>query len=193
MTAMASWSQASHTTTANSLSQKPSGNPRSNAAWIWAADGTVLYSDRTALIGAVYPLGDDELEVIEDGGTDAELSDLSRPENRYERSLGGDLLEVYTRVRSPEGQPLLFEAYFTADELSEQRSAAHAVGEKLLEVGIAHGEILRTDGGRRFSVPKRPSVPEGGEGDKECRWAAGRLSEHECEDFRGKVFPRLWV
>jgi two-component system NarL family sensor kinase len=90
---------------------------------IWAADGTVLYSDRTELIGAVYPLGDDELDVIADGGTDAEISDLSRPENRYDRALGGDLLEVYTRVWSPEGEPLLFEAYFTADELSQQRAA----------------------------------------------------------------------
>lgn len=90
---------------------------------LWSADGTILYSDRTELIGAVYPLGDDELEVIDHGGTDAELSDLTRPENRYERDIGGDLLEVYTRVRSPEGEPLLFEAYFTADELSEQRAA----------------------------------------------------------------------
>ncbi|WP_439939084.1 sensor histidine kinase [Nocardia sp. N13] len=90
---------------------------------VWAADGTVLYSDRTELIGAVYPLGEDELDVITDGGTDAELSDLTRPENRYERSLGGDLFEVYTRIRSPEGDPLLFEAYFTADELGEQRAA----------------------------------------------------------------------
>lgn len=90
---------------------------------VWAADGTVLYSDRTELIGAVYPLGDDELDVIADGGTDAEISDLTRPENRYERRLGGDLLEVYTRIRSPEGDPLLFEAYFTADELGEQRAA----------------------------------------------------------------------
>ena len=90
---------------------------------IWAADGTILYSDRTELIGAVYPLGDDEIDVIEAGGTDAELSDLTRPENRYERALGGDLLEVYTRVWSPEREPLLFEAYFTADELGEQRAA----------------------------------------------------------------------
>ena len=63
---------------------------------LWDADGTVLYSDRTELIGARYPLGDDELEVLRDGGTDAELSDLGRPENRFERDLGGDLLEVYT-------------------------------------------------------------------------------------------------
>ena len=84
---------------------------------IWAADGTVLYSDRTELIGAVYPLGDDELEVIADGGTDAELSDLDPAREPLRARLGGDLLEVYTRVRSPEGEPLLFEAYFTADEL----------------------------------------------------------------------------
>ncbi len=90
---------------------------------IWSADGTILYSDRTELIGAVYPLGDDELDVIANGGTDAELSDLTRPENRYDRALGGDLLEVYTRVRSPEQEPLLFEAYFTADELGKQRAA----------------------------------------------------------------------
>ncbi len=90
---------------------------------IWSADGTILYSDRTELIGAVYPLGDDELDVITNGGTDAELSDLTRPENRYDRALGGDLLEVYTRVWSPEEQPLLFEAYFTADELGQQRAA----------------------------------------------------------------------
>ena len=89
---------------------------------VWSGDGRVLYSDRTELIGDVYPLDDDELEVIREGGTDAELSDLTRPENRFERELGGDLLEVYTRIRSPEGAPLLFEAYFTADELGDQRA-----------------------------------------------------------------------
>ncbi|MBD3925642.1 sensor histidine kinase [Nocardioides cavernae] len=89
---------------------------------LWDADGTVLYSDRTELIGAVYPLGDDELEVLRDGGTDAELSDLGRPENRFERDLGGDLLEVYTRVRSPEGEPLLFEAYLGVDDIRASRA-----------------------------------------------------------------------
>lgn len=89
---------------------------------LWAADGTVLYSDRTELIGSVYPLDGDELEVIRAGGTDAEHSDLSKPENRFERELGDDLLEVYTRVRSPEGDPLIFEAYFTADQLDRQRA-----------------------------------------------------------------------
>lgn len=89
---------------------------------LWDADGTVLYSDRTELIGARYPLGEDELEVLRDGGTDAELSDLGRPENRFERDLGGDLLEVYTRVRSPEGEPLLFEAYLGVDDIRASRA-----------------------------------------------------------------------
>ena len=89
---------------------------------VWDADGTVLYSDRTELIGMTYPLGDDELDVIRDGGTDAELSDLDRPENRFEREIGGDLLEVYTRIRSPEGEPLLFEAYLGADQVRESRA-----------------------------------------------------------------------
>lgn len=89
---------------------------------LWDADGTVLYSDRTELIGAVYPLGDDEVEVLTNGGTEAELSDLGRPENRFERALGGDLLEVYTRIESPEGQPLLFEAYLGVDDIRESRA-----------------------------------------------------------------------
>ncbi len=89
---------------------------------VWDAAGTVLYSDRTELIGAVYPLGDDELEVLRSGGTDAEISDLTQPENRFERDFGGDLLEVYTRIESPEGEPLLFEAYLRIDRVRESRA-----------------------------------------------------------------------
>jgi len=40
----------------------------------------------------------------------AEVSDLQRPENRFERGFG-KLLEVYRPVRTPSGQPLLFETY----------------------------------------------------------------------------------
>lgn len=88
---------------------------------IWAADGTILYSDRTELIGDSYGLDEDELEILEEGGTDAELSDLSGPENRFERELGGDLLEVYTRIESPEGEPLLFEVYYSIEQIEAER------------------------------------------------------------------------
>jgi two-component system NarL family sensor kinase len=88
---------------------------------IWAADGTIVYSDKTELIGSRYDLGDDELAVIADGSIEAEESDLSKPENRFERAFGG-LLEVYTRIRSPEGEPLLFEVYYSAEGIEARRA-----------------------------------------------------------------------
>jgi two-component system NarL family sensor kinase len=77
---------------------------------IWSPDGEIVYSDEPRLIGTSYPLGDDEEEALRDGVTRAELSDLSRPENRYERE-SGRLLEVYQRIRTPDGQPMLLETY----------------------------------------------------------------------------------
>ena len=79
---------------------------------LWSGDGTVVWSDQTGLIGQGFALGDDELEILQDGGTDAELSDLSAPENRLESGASG-LVEVYTRVVAPDGTPLLFEAYYS--------------------------------------------------------------------------------
>jgi signal transduction histidine kinase len=77
---------------------------------IWGEDGTILYSDVPELIGEKFVLGADEREILETGGTDAELSDLTKPENRYERQYG-QLLEAYTPIRTPDGTRVLFEIY----------------------------------------------------------------------------------
>lgn len=77
---------------------------------IWSEEGEIVYSDESRLIGEVYRLGDDEREALQHEGVTAELSDLERPENRFERG-HGDLLEVYTSIRTPSGAPLLFETY----------------------------------------------------------------------------------
>jgi signal transduction histidine kinase len=87
---------------------------------IWTAEGRIVYSDETRLIGDRFPLGPEELEVLHDGASDAELSDLHEPENRFEKK-DVSLLEVYTRVWSPEGEPLLFEAYYSAADVARQR------------------------------------------------------------------------
>jgi two-component system, NarL family, sensor kinase len=87
---------------------------------IWNSDGRIVYSDETDLINETFKLGEDELAVLANGSSDAEMSDLSRTENRFEAGSGG-LLEVYTRVWSPEGEPLLFEVYFSADELASRK------------------------------------------------------------------------
>ncbi len=89
---------------------------------IWAADGTILYSDEPRLIGTRYPLGPDELAVLRDPATEAEVSDLSKPENVFERG-AGQLLEVYRPVWTPNGTAVLFETYSRYDVVT-QRSAS---------------------------------------------------------------------
>ena len=91
---------------------------------IWTAQGGIVYSDETRLIGDRFPLGPEELDVLRNGGTDAEISDLSEPENRFEPA-GQSLVEVYTRVKSPEGEPLLFEAYYSATDIARRREQVY--------------------------------------------------------------------
>ena len=102
---------------------------------IWRSDGTILYSDETRLIGDRYELGAEEIDVLDDGGLDAEVSDLTEPENRYEQGTGG-LLEVYTQVQSPEGEPLLFELYFAADDVESRRQEVLAPFQRITIGGL---------------------------------------------------------
>ncbi len=95
---------------------------------IWAPDGTIVYSDERRLMGRRYPLGEDEQEALSTGTTDAELSDLSKPENIYERD-DGSLLEVYLPIRTPGGRLALFELY--------QRQSAIDASRRRIVVAVA--------------------------------------------------------
>lgn len=77
---------------------------------LWAQDGTILYSDEPRLIGERFALGEEEAKLFQTGGEDVELSDLSEPENRYERDQG-ELLEAHAAIRTPNGTQVLFEIY----------------------------------------------------------------------------------
>ena len=77
---------------------------------IWSPTGRIVYSDNKALIGETYPLGADEVARLKAGGISAEVSDLSRPENRLDRHWD-KLLEVYLPIRTLTGSPVLFETY----------------------------------------------------------------------------------
>ena len=77
---------------------------------IWSPTGTILYSDEPRLIGSTFPLESDDVSALRTGVVAADLSDLTRPENRYERGYG-QLLEVYLRIYTRSQQPLLFEDY----------------------------------------------------------------------------------
>jgi signal transduction histidine kinase len=88
---------------------------------VWSRDGRVLYSDEPAIIGKRFGLGEEEQELFTKGGADAELSDLSKPENAYERQ-EGRLLEAHTVIRTPNGTPVLFETYQRFDSVNASGS-----------------------------------------------------------------------
>jgi signal transduction histidine kinase len=84
---------------------------------IWTRDGDIVYSDESRLKGTSYRLGAEEVAAIDHGVIKAEVSDLGKPENRYERPFR-KLLEVYLPIRTPSGSRLLFEAYYRYDAVS---------------------------------------------------------------------------
>jgi len=106
---------------------------------VWDAQGRIVYSDEPRLEGQRYTLGDEERGTLMHGGSDAELSDLSKPENRFERS-AGKLLEVYQQVRTPNGTPLLFETY---QRFSSVTAKSHEMWREFLPALIGALVILQ--------------------------------------------------
>ena len=88
---------------------------------IWRPDGQIVYSDQAALRGMRFPLGGEELEALTANEAFAEVSDLSRPENLYERT-EGKLLEVYLPIKTSNGDVLLFETYRRFSTISANSS-----------------------------------------------------------------------
>ncbi|MCW2772692.1 MAG: ATP-binding region, ATPase domain protein [Nocardioides sp.] len=96
---------------------------------IWTEDGRIVYSNEgLALIGRKFTLDDAQLAVLEHGGGGSEIADQDSPENqgiKSDRSTGG-LVQTYTQIISPEGEPLLLEAYYTLDEVESRRGEIYS-------------------------------------------------------------------
>jgi two-component system, NarL family, sensor kinase len=84
---------------------------------IWDARGQIVYSDVPGLIGSRFALGAPELSTLHGGGSEADASDLNRPENRTERGFNR-LVEVYVGIRGPGGSRLLYEDYERSSTIS---------------------------------------------------------------------------
>lgn len=95
---------------------------------IWDESGRIVYSDESRLIGQTFPLGSSELATLKSNVVDSDVSDLSRPENRFERPFG-QLLEVYLPLKTPSGTAVLFETY------QEFASVQAQQGRMMLEFG----------------------------------------------------------
>lgn len=88
---------------------------------LWTPEGVIVYSDEPRLTGDQFALDSEARKSLTTPEVVASVSDLSRPENQFERG-DGRLLEVYRPVWTPGGHPMLFETYFRYDAV-EQRSA----------------------------------------------------------------------
>ena len=65
---------------------------------VWSPDGFVLYSPNQALIGRKFQV-DEHLEGAFSGEVTTEISDLSAPENVFERQSWDTLIETYLPIR----------------------------------------------------------------------------------------------
>jgi signal transduction histidine kinase len=103
---------------------------------IWSADGMVVYSDQPDLIRKRFKLDPEQLDVLNSGATEGSVSDLRRSENKFETEEDG-LLEVYTRIESPEGKPLLFEAYYPVTTVQDRASEVLTPFRRISTLGLA--------------------------------------------------------
>jgi signal transduction histidine kinase len=162
---------------------------------LWDADGTVVYSDEQRLRGQRYPLDASKLEALRQQHTASEVSDLGKPENQYE--IGhGKLLEVYVGVRATTGQPLLFEAYFRYDAVTEagltawRTFAPIALGSLLvlqlvqIPLALSLARRLRREQGERESLLRHAVEAS----DAERRRIAGELHDGVVQELTGVTY-----
>ena len=162
---------------------------------IWAADGTIVWSDQTELIGESYALDEEEQEILREGGTEAELSDLSDPENRLETGTTG-LVEVYTRVEAPGERPLLFEVYYSAADIEAETQQVFApfrrimLGSLLVLGGLATLIIWGLSRRLRRAADERQRLLQAAidASDAERRRIARDLHDGVVQDLAGTAF-----
>jgi signal transduction histidine kinase len=103
---------------------------------VWSPSGKIVYSDEPRLVGAVYPLKPDDRAAMISGQIDAEVSDVSRPENRFERGYGR-ILEVYMPVHTSTHHNLLFETYLRYDAVAANVAQLFGAFTPAVLVGLA--------------------------------------------------------
>lgn len=96
---------------------------------IWTSSGQLVYSNASPLIGADFDLSEEQEAVLDEGGTSSEIADPTARENVGVEGAPGvqsaeltQQVRIFTQVRAaPEAQPLLFEGYYTLDDIDERR------------------------------------------------------------------------
>jgi len=162
---------------------------------IWTRQGEIVYSDESRLDGTTYRLGDDELAALDKGVIEAEVSDLQKPENRFERQFH-KMLEVYLPIRTPSGARLLFEAYYRYDAVSASGtriwksfapvSIGALVALELIQIPIAWSLARRLRERQRERERLLQQALDAS--DTERRRIAGDLHDGVVQDLAGVAF-----
>lgn len=93
---------------------------------IWTRDGRLIYStDLDILLGGLknshLDLDPDQRRILQEGGVQSELSDPDGNTNPADVGTEG-MVRIYTPMRSPEHRKLLFEAYYSLDDIGQRRT-----------------------------------------------------------------------
>jgi two-component system NarL family sensor kinase len=75
---------------------------------IVTSEGEIIYSDRSELIGDQLELDDEQRRVLAAGGTGTTVAE--------------DQVQIYTRMKAPEGKPLLFGAYYELTRIDDRQA-----------------------------------------------------------------------
>jgi two-component system, NarL family, sensor kinase len=162
---------------------------------LWDTSGRIVYSDEPRLVGEQFALGGGAREAFATGLPLADISDLAEPENRFEER-AVELLEVYERLETPSGTPVLFEAYFSYAGVTAAgrgvwlRFAPYILGAlallALLQVPIAVSlaqRLRRTQAQREHLFTRSIQAT-----DAERQRIAGDLHDGVVQDLAGVAF-----
>jgi two-component system, NarL family, sensor kinase len=149
---------------------------------VWTPQGEIVYSDARALIGRRYPLPRDLRGALADDAVRADVSDLSRPENRLERG-DGRLVEVYLPLRLVSGRRVLVEAYHPAGQID---AASHRIWRTFLPMLLALLVALAA-----AQLPLAWSQSRRARAEAREREALAREAERALQDERGRIATEL--
>jgi two-component system NarL family sensor kinase len=91
---------------------------------IMSSDGEILYSDRRELLHSVVELDEGQLRVLAKGGTTTAVAEPGAASQAAGQFSGdaADQVEIFSRMRAPEGKPLLFGAYYELNRLDDRQA-----------------------------------------------------------------------
>ena len=165
---------------------------------IWSPHGRVVYSDETRIIGERPGLGRDQLRVVQQGGTgsdwsganDADATEVIAPGS------GRQLLQTYTKIETVGGRPLLFEGYFSVNQVDTRRQAIFSsfrwlvIGPLLLLIALVTAmlRVLTSRLTRAGRERERLLIQAIDASDAERRRIARDLHDGVVQDLAGTAF-----